>query len=64
MAAAIRQVAEPAALAQFRQAVDKAARTLTWERESLQYVMLIETLGAGPHPAVESPQVRPEFAGE
>ena len=45
MAAAIRHISEPATLARFRDAADRAARSLTWERESASYVKFIERLG-------------------
>lgn len=46
MAAAIRKLAEPAAAARYRGAIDRAADALTWEAESLQYVRFIERLAA------------------
>jgi glycosyltransferase involved in cell wall biosynthesis len=44
LAAAVRRLVEPSALAQFRGAADKAARALTWDRESATYVRSIERL--------------------
>lgn len=46
LAAAIRTMTAPSALAGFRTAVDHAAGSLTWERESGAYVRLIEELAA------------------
>jgi glycosyltransferase involved in cell wall biosynthesis len=44
LAAAVRRLIEPSALPQFRDAADKAARALTWDRESATYVRSIERL--------------------
>ncbi len=46
LAAAVGMMMEPAALAGFRRAVDRAASALIWERESAPYVRMIETLGS------------------
>jgi glycosyltransferase involved in cell wall biosynthesis len=46
LAAAVGMMLEPAALAGFRLAADRAASSLVWERESAPYVKMIETLGS------------------
>lgn len=56
LAAAVRTMIEPAALAGFRRAVHRAAASLVWERESGPYVRMIETLVARePRRTVPSP---------
>ncbi|HEY1261246.1 MAG TPA: glycosyltransferase family 4 protein [Stellaceae bacterium] len=47
LAASVRMMVEPAARAEYRIALDRAARHLTWERESEPYVRLIEALADG-----------------
>jgi glycosyltransferase involved in cell wall biosynthesis len=59
LAAAVRAMMEPAALAGFRRAVDRAASTLTWERESGPYVKMIETLVAPEPDSAVDPSRRP-----
>jgi glycosyltransferase involved in cell wall biosynthesis len=44
LAAAIAEIDSPAAFAQFREAVIDAAGSLTWQRESAEYVKFIENL--------------------
>jgi glycosyltransferase involved in cell wall biosynthesis len=46
LAAAVRSISEPAALARFRTALDVAARALTWEQEGARYVSFIESVAA------------------
>jgi glycosyltransferase involved in cell wall biosynthesis len=58
LAAAVRSVSDPTAFAQYRQAVDNAARSLTWERESAQYVKFIESLAQAVPVGVGAPQTR------
>jgi glycosyltransferase involved in cell wall biosynthesis len=47
MAAAILKMIEPATLARFQDAVDSAARSLVWERESVPYVRFVERVAKG-----------------
>lgn len=44
LAASVRRMVEPSARAEYRMALDRAARLLTWERESEPYVRMIEAL--------------------
>lgn len=59
LAAAIRKIAEPTAYRHYREAVDRAAKALTWERESQRYVEFIERLGQRAQGIIPSPPARP-----
>jgi glycosyltransferase involved in cell wall biosynthesis len=56
LAAAISEIDSPAAAAQFRQAVIRAAGSLTWQQESAAYVRFIEDL-ARPQSAEMTPSL-------
>lgn len=58
LAAAIAKIDSPAAFAQFREAVIHAAGSLTWQRESAQYVKFIEELARPPTPAATPSPLR------
>lgn len=55
MAAAIRRIARPEAMARYRQAAAAAALELSWERESEKYVSLIETVARGADDRISAP---------
>lgn len=51
LAAAIRKIADPDEYRHYRDAADRAAKALTWQREGQRYVEFIEQLGQGAFPS-------------